>query len=55
MVKIALRVAVLAAIGLTGGCYYAPYGYGPYGYRYAYPGYAYRPAPVVVYPGGYYR
>ena len=50
MTRIALRLAVLALAGLTTGCFYYPYGYG-YGYRYAYPTYAYRPAPVVVYPG----
>ena len=52
MTRIALRLAVLTAAALTSGCFYYPYGYGyPYGYRVAYPAYAYRPAPVVVYPG----
>ena len=54
MVRIALRIAVVAAAALTSGCYYYPYGYA-YPYRYAYPAYGYaRPlAPVVVYGGGY--
>lgn len=49
MVRVVLRVAVVAATVLTSGCFYYP---GPYAYRY--PAYGYGPpAPVVVYGGGY--